>query len=129
VAVGDPGLLSVDHERAVGTHVGADTHRRDVAAGVGFAQQLAPDVLAAPDRRQVGVLLLLGAEPEEDVGRQVDLIDGAGGAGPEDLLGDDEVLQRVVIGATTVLDRPGGADEAALPQHPEPVPELALLLR
>ncbi len=52
VAVGDPRLLAVDAPSSVGLLRAAAAHAGNVAAGVGLAEQLAPDMLAAPDRWQ-----------------------------------------------------------------------------
>ena len=58
----------------------------DVAAGVGLAEQLTPDMLAAPNRWQQRSLLFFGTEVQQDVCGQVDLVDGPWRAGAQDLL-------------------------------------------
>ena len=127
VPVGDPRLLPVEHPTAVVVANTPAPHPGDVAARVGFTEQLTPDVLTAPDRREQRGLLFLRAEMQEHVGCQVDLVDRSRGAGTQDLLADDAIVQRMVVGPATVLDGPVRADESGVEQPGEPGAQRCLL--
>ena len=78
----------------------------DVGAGVGLGDPEAGDLLAADRRREVLLLLLLGAEREDRRGRHVG-VDGephreAPALRVDELLGEDEVA-RVVAALAAVL--------------------------
>ena len=60
-AVGDVGLLAVDHPAAVDA-LGARAQRRDVRAGARLGDAERADQLAADRRHEVALLLLVGAE-------------------------------------------------------------------
>ena len=64
---GRPDLLAVDGP-GVAVEDRAGREAREVGAGAGLGEELAPHLLAAPQRAQVAPLLLLGAE-REDRGR------------------------------------------------------------
>ena len=64
VREGRPDLLAVD-DVLVAVALGTGRERREVAAGSGLAEQLAPDLGAVEDPGEVAVLLLLGARDEE----------------------------------------------------------------
>src|SRR5581483_5040146 len=66
-----PDLLAVEHV-VIAVAVGPRLQRRQVRAGVGLAEQLAPDLASVQQRRQPALLLLLGAAGEQ------------GGPGPAD---------------------------------------------
>ena len=128
VPIGDPCLLPVDDPAAVLASNATATDGCDVAARVRLAEQLAPDVLAAPHRRQQRGLLFLRAEVKQYVCRQIDLVDWPRSARTQDLLADDAVVQRVVIGAAAVLDGPVSADEPRVEQRGEPRAQDGFLL-
>ena len=64
-AVGDPHLLAVQHEAAVGLPCGARLRAQRVRAGTGFAQRVGADQLTRQQPGQVLLLLDLGAEQIE----------------------------------------------------------------
>ena len=57
---GRPHLLAVDHPLVAVAHR-RRRQRRDIGAGAGLAEQLAPDLLAAQQLGEVALLLLVGA--------------------------------------------------------------------
>ena len=59
-----PHLLTREQPAVVDAH-GARLQRREVGAGVGLAEQLAPDLVGGEDRRQPALLLLVGAVREQ----------------------------------------------------------------
>src|SRR6185437_3336958 len=120
VPVGDPRLLSTDHPPAVIALNAAATYRGDVTSRVRLAEQLTPHVLAAPHCRQQLRFLLFRTEVQQDMCRQVDLIDRTWRAGAEDLFADDAVVQRMVVGAAAMLDRPIGTGKTRVEQGGEP---------
>ena len=127
LGVGAPDLLAGDEE-AVAVGHGLRAQRDEVAAGVGLAEELAPDVLAAADLRQVLLLLLLGAELDDGVGRQHDLVEGAVGPSEDQLLHEDQVVHRQVVGTATPLDRPAAPEVLRLVEGTQPVTEAAFLV-
>src|SRR5271154_6092643 len=71
MSVGGPYLLSVDDE-AVAIFDSARLQRSDVGAGVGFGVALAPDFFGRQYLRDVPLLLLLGAQPDQSRADQHD---------------------------------------------------------
>ena len=119
VPVGRPHLLPGDDEViAVADRAGPQAGQ--VAARVRLAEQLAPQVLAGPDARQVVPPLLLAAEGQDGSRRQRPGADLAPGPGPGDLLGDDERVLNGGTGPPAVLDRPRLPEVAGRvqPGHP-----------
>src|SRR3984893_1503032 len=116
VRPGRPDLLAVDDPR-VTVALGSGGQRREVTAGAGLAEQLAPQLVGAHDRRQEAQPLLLGsvrekrgrgqAQAERVQPRQMvsagELLDGARGfAGPPQL---------------AVADLPPGGDQPGATVH------------
>ena len=64
VGVAGPHLLALDHP-LVAVELGPGGQRRQVGAGAGLAEQLAPDLLGGQQRQQVALLLLVGAGVED----------------------------------------------------------------
>ena len=108
-----PHLLAVDHE-LVAVESGPRLHAREVRAGARLAEELAPDVLAAQQRRDEGLLLLLAgvhqqrrpAHAEPDLERAGRDLEGLG-------LAVEDALVATGQPAPAVLDRPGDAGQAA----------------
>ena len=89
-----PDLLAVDHV-VVAVADGATAQRREVRAGVGLGEALAPDLLAAKDPRQVRLLLLgrrLGDERRAGVQQPDEVHPDVRRLRPLALLEEDEVL-------------------------------------
>src|SRR5271156_4717886 len=85
-------------------------------------------MLAAPHRRQQHGFLFLGPEMQQHMCSQVDLIDGPRRAGAQDLLADNAVVQRMVVGPAAVLYGPVSAGETGLEQGGEPCAQQCFLL-
>ena len=98
----------------------AATYRGDVASRVRLAEQLTPHVVAAPHCRQQLGFLLFGTKVQQYMCRQVDLIDRTWRAGAQDLFADDAVVQRMVVGAAAMFDRPIGTGKTRVEQGGEP---------
>src|SRR5271168_3880591 len=128
VPVGDPRLLPIDDPAAVILSNAPAAYGGDVAAGIRLAEQLAPHMLAAPHRRQQHGFLFLGTEMQQHMCCQVDLIDGARGAGAQDLLTHDAIVQRMVVGPAAVLHGPVSADETGGEQGGEARAQQCFLL-
>ena len=77
-------------------------------------------MFATPNRWQQRSLLLVGSEVQQDVRGQVDLVDRAWCAGTQNLFAHDAVVQRVVIAAAAVFDRPVRTDEPGVEQSGKP---------
>ena len=121
VGAGRPDLLAVD-DVVIAVADGARLQRSEVGAGAGFAEELAPDVFAGDDLREVGGFLLVGAV-DHDRGAGPAVADAAGpwGAAPGELLAEDELLLHAEAAAAVFL-RPGGRTPAVLVQLRGPCP-------
>jgi hypothetical protein len=115
-----PDLLSVDHELVALAHR-PGAQRGEVAAGVGLAVALAPDLVAGEDAGEVSALLLRGAVDHQGGAEQAhpQSVDPVGRAGEDVLLVEDRLLHHRGA-AAAVLPRPGdgaqaGVEEGALP--------------
>ena len=99
----------------VAVGLGPGAQRRQVAAGVGLAEQLAPDVLAGRGcGGAASAFCSSRAEGEERVAGQHHLVERAVGVAEDQLLHDDQVVHRVVVGPTAPLDRPAAAEVAGV---------------
>ena len=115
-----PHLLPVDDELVAVGHR-PTLERREVGAGVGLAEALAPDVVASQHPRQEPALLLLGAPLDDrrcDV-READRIERARRTGAVHLFGEDNLVDDAGA-AAAVLGRPrdrrvAGVGEQAVP--------------
>ena len=125
-----PDLLAVDDELvAVADGPGAEVG--EVAAAARLGEQLAPELLAAEDRPEVAVLLLLGAGVEDRRAgpADADRVDRAAHAGRRQLVVDQQLVDRVGVEAPRA--GPVRRDVAGLGQLPaarrrvlgEPVPD------
>src|SRR5271168_383467 len=85
-------------------------------------------MLATPYRRQQHGFLFLGPEMQQHMCCQVDLIDGPRRAGAQDLLADNAVVQRMVVGPAAVLHGPVSAGETGVEQGGEPRTQQRFLL-
>ena len=115
-----PDLLPVDPPAvAVEARPGAD--RGEVGAGARLRVALAPQLLAAQDRRQEALALGVGAEGGDGRREQVlaHVVDAGGRPGARVLLGPDHLAVEPGA-AAAVLGRQVEADPAALPQLPLP---------
>src|SRR5262249_30137113 len=119
LGVARPHLLTVQQPTTFGG-LGARAHRREVAAGTGLAEELAPQLACLGDVGRPAPLRggRAGSEQRRPAGVPADPPDEPGGARPRQLLGHDEVLARARA-ATAVLLGPGDA-------HPPPFGELRL---
>ncbi len=113
--VGRPDLLARQAPAAVLLLAGARLHRRQVGARGGLGEQLAPDLVAVQQRRQVAALLLVGAvgddrRPEHP---DADRVEDPGHFRASDLLVDDHLLDRAEALAAVLLG-PGHTGEPAL---------------
>ena len=104
---------------------GAGGERGQVAAGVGLAEELAPQLVGREDPGQEALLLLVRAVGQQRGPDQVDAdaADQLGRPGPGQLLDHDVVLERAQAAAAVLLG-PGDADPAVggqlgLPAPPE----------
>src|SRR5215471_5201385 len=95
------------------------TERSEVRAGVGLAEPLAPDHLAARDGRQVRALLLRRAVPHDRRAYPVDahVLGAARLVVRPHLLADHGLLPDRGTAAAELL-RPGQAEQALLGQEP-----------
>ena len=91
--------------------------------GVGLAEQLAPHVLVAADPRQVLGLLGVGAEVQQGVAGEAARADRDRCPRLGELLGDEELLDGLVVGAAAELLGPVGAVEAGGVELGAPVAE------
>src|SRR5690606_6549197 len=109
-----------DHPRAA-LEARARLHVGEVRAGVGLRVALAPDLLAAQDRRQEATLL--GVAPERDQRRPeqplADVAEPAGPAGARVLLVPDHLLQERQLAAAQRA-RPAEPDPARRAEVPLP---------
>ena len=96
LGVGGPHLLAVEDPGAVVLLARARLHRREVRAGGGLGEELAPHLVAVEHRREVARLLLLGAVGDDRRPEHADAddVEDAGHARPRDLLADDDLLDR-----------------------------------
>ena len=121
VALGRPHLLPVDHPLIAVEH-GRRLQAGQVGPGVRLAESLAPGHRPVEDLRQVLLLLLLGP-PLQDRRSDQCVAEEVGTQGrlhPSELLGEDHPLHRRQPLAA-VLDRPRGADPAAVEELLRPV--------
>ena len=109
---GDPGLLPAEHE-VVAAVLSAGSQRREVGAGVGLGEALAPDLVGGQDRRDVPAPLLVAAEAQQRRPEHVEADDvrELRRAGGRELLVDDDLLGGRPAAAAE-LERPGAADVA-----------------
>ena len=132
-AVGDVGLLAVDHPAAVDA-LGARGDRGDVGAGARLGDAERADLLAADRRHEVALLLLLGAElPDRrrgDVDVRADARGRAAGADPRHLLAQHRLVQVVAALAAVGLRvlQPEQALRGELREHLVGEPALVLPL-
>src|SRR5262249_28672186 len=116
-----PDLLSGDDE-VVAVDLGARLERRQIGAGVGLREALAPHHVAAQDARQMVRLLLVAAARDERRARVLQA-DEAGvdvrSAGPRILLVPDQLLHRGGA-APAELPRPRDAGPARVVHAPLP---------
>src|SRR5690606_37203559 len=115
VRVARPGLLAVDDQPVAVDH-GFGLHARQIRAGVRLGEALAPDLFAAQDRREVALLLLLGAVRHQRRAGVVEPAEQGAGfrrTGANRFL-DPDRLHRRRQAAAPVLDRPTEAGEAAV---------------
>ena len=124
----DPGLGAVEHEVVVLLDR-VRAQRREVRAGLGLAEALAPDLLGGEDRRDVPPPLLVVAEAQQRRAEHVesDDVDELRSARRGELLVDDDLLDGRPSAAAE-LARPRAADEPGrvagglpLAQHGHPV--------
>src|SRR5207247_3711112 len=115
-----PDLLAV-YDVFVAVALGMGRERREVAAGSGLAEQLAPELRAGEDPGEVAVLLLLGAgDQERRAGpADADRVEGAGRPGGAELLVDDQLLHGA--GVASIRLGPVGGDVSGLRQPHGPV--------
>ncbi len=123
VAVQNP-LVAVEHRRGAGA--------AGIRAGHRFGQAEGAELAPLGQRRQVGLLLLLGAELVDRVGAQRDVRrerDAGRGAHAGELLDDDGVAEIIGPGATVLFgeDHPGQTQLAELVEHQIPVEALLLV--
>ena len=111
-----PDLLAVDDE-LVAVAAGPGLHAREVGAGAGLAEELAPHVLAAQQRWDEGALLLLAAVDQD--GRSAHAEPDFERAG-RDLEGPRLLVEDALVAsgeaAPSVLGRPGDAGQAGVGQ-------------
>ena len=105
VGVAGPHLLPVE-DVVVAVALGPQRQRRQVGAGAGLAEQLAPELLARQQRPQPPFLLLgrPGIEQRRPGPPDADGVDGPAHPGRPQLLVDDQLRQR--IGVTAERRRP-----------------------
>src|SRR5262249_52610640 len=117
---GRPDFLTV-HDEVIARVHRARPERREVGAGAGFRETLAPDILAGQDARQEMPLLLFGSPFDEDGSGHADA--GVSGqdrrSGAEAFLVVDDLLHERGA-APTVLLGPRDADPAGLVHRPLP---------
>src|SRR5690606_35995653 len=121
LAVGGPGLLAVDEE-VIALVLGGGAERGEVGAGVGLGVALTPRDRANDDAREEALLLLVGAEADDE---RTDHVEAEGrelrGAGERELLGEDEAARGVELRAAHALRevrrRPALLVEDAVPLH------------
>ncbi len=92
---------------------GACAQARQIAAGAGFGEALAPALLAGKDARQMALFLRLGAALDQGRTEQVDRTGARQdrGAGAEILLVENDLLHKTGTAAAVLLG-PGDADPA-----------------
>ncbi len=115
-----PDLLAVD-DVFVAVALGAGRQRREVAAGGGLAEQLAPELGAGEDPGEVAILLLLGAGGEErrPGPADADRVEGTRRLRGAELLVDHELLHRA--GVESVRLGPVRCDVSRLRQPHVPI--------
>ena len=121
VGVCGPHLLPVDYP-LVTVAGGTGAQRRQVAARLGFAEQLTPQVAEAADPWQQLLLLRAGAVPHQRCGHQVVGADGARYGRGRQFLVEDVVADRVAVILTTPLPGPVQADEVFTEKACTPCP-------
>ena len=120
------------HHPLVAVGLGAGPQGGQVRAGVGLAEELAPDLLAGQQRKQVALLLSVGAGVQQGGAGPADAdgVVGPAHPGPAQLLVDHQLSRR--IGTESLGRRPVGGDQPPLGQLPrrrrgvfsEPGPQL-----
>ena len=112
-----PHLLA-GHDPVVAVAHGARLHRRQVGAGLGLGEALAPDLLGGEDRLQVALLLLLGAvrDDRRPAHGQAEHVGELGRPRAHDLLVEDRLLDQRGAAAAVLL-RPGEPRPAGLVQR------------
>src|SRR5260370_10062274 len=97
--------------------LGAGLQARQIAAGVRFAEALAPDLLCGEQGRQAALLLVFGpvGDNERPAHAQPDHVDGFGRLGDDHLVVEDELLHEALAAAAELLG-PGDADIARVVQ-------------
>ena len=88
-----PDLLAVQHE-VIAVEDGAGAQRREVAAGAGLAEALAPELFGREHRRNVAPPLLLGAVVDQSRRQQPDAeeVGDLRSVGPRQLFLEDRLL-------------------------------------
>ena len=115
LGVGRPHLLAGQPPAAVVLQARARLHGRQVRAGGGLGEELAPDLVAVQHRAEVARLLLLVAVGDDRRAEHADAdrVEDPGHFRLGDLLVADHLLDRPEALAAVLL-RPGHAREAAL---------------
>ncbi len=115
LGVGGPHLLAAQPPAAVVLLARACLHGREVRAGGGLGEQLAPDLVAVEHRPEVAGLLLLRAVGDDRGAEHADAdrVEDAGHFRARDLLVADDLLDRTETLPAEVLG-PGHAREPAL---------------
>src|SRR5712691_2418239 len=109
-----PDLLPVD-QVVVAFVLGARLQARQVAARVGLAEALAPDLLGRQKRREVAFLLLVGAVGDHDRAAhpEADDVDRLRRVGQDHLVVEDQLVHEGAAAAAVLLG-PGDADVAGV---------------
>ena len=116
-----PDLLPV-HDVGVAAPLGAGARGREVGAGIGLREALAPDLLGREDLREMRLLLLVAAvgHDRRACHAEPDHADVARGVRPRHLLVEDR-LEAVGRARAAELLRPGQAGVARVVEHPAPL--------
>ena len=113
--VGRPDLLAGQAPAAVLLLTRARLHGREVRAGGGLGEELAPDLVAVQHRPEVAALVLVAAVRDDRRAEHpdADRVEDPGDFGARDLLVADDLLERAEALAAVLLG-PRDAGEAAL---------------
>src|SRR5258708_4917782 len=83
----------------------------------------------AADARKIQPLLCVGAELEDGMAREHDLVERTVGTRPDQLLHEDQISCRPVVGSPFPRDRPTRPEGPRIVECPEPGADRRLLVR